>query len=744
MGRRGSRGAEDMRTGRGCPGRRSGRGGRSGRAGRGAQAGRRTRLILSAVLAFVLLVPLSGPALSAQPLPSQPRSSVFSDVFGDKAFYFDFLGSIGIFSGDRGPGGPARPEGVLTRSEFAVIVVRLLGAEAAAARLAGDEPPFADAGETPAWARGAVNYCAAQDILRGSPGPDGSAPLLRPLAPVQGAESLAMLIRALDNDRGLTGYWPSNYMLRAYEIGLLTVPDDPRSWRTIGPVTELTRAQMALLTYNAFFCGRGYDPAYAGSPEALRRPSLASGRTGYGQVRDVDPARRVLELVGGQFLPLAGRVTLYGSSSFEGLLGRRVFYARAGSGEVAYLRAPGTPGAVEGVVARAAGRSPADGLDLVLADGGRTLPVSRSALVRLNGSLHEPSDPLPDLPLTGALVRAVTEDGLATYLDLTAYDIPEALLLRWDPPPAAPDAEGAAGSWGTGGTRSVGEATGGVRGTVTLRLASGEVVTLTVPAEARLQRGGDPVALEDLRELSVVAAATRGCAGKEALLIRVGPGSFVRTLLEVATSYTSPGEFVTEVVVPSPGGEPVDYPVEPWVLPELERLTPGEDIRLTLNWAGRVTYIGDHGPCAGHPTLVKIERVLERTGSLLVTVDHRGQAYTLEAGPATVSASSFSPGSLGRINVGPDGQVIAFIPLTLDAAFYEIYYVGEDTLGLGRHGRFWAVGSGDLVVYESLPGAPTLAGAYLGLDALRPGDIVFVDNPSAPSVLLIYRPTAGG
>jgi hypothetical protein len=656
---------------------------------------------------------------------------VFSDVTSaDKAFYFDFLGSLGVFNGDAGPGGPARPEALLTRAEFAAVVVRLLEAEGEAAALADRELAFADAAEIPEWARGVVAYCAGRGILRGSPGADGRV-CLRPRAPVQGAEAIAMLIRALGNDEDLTGQWPGNYLVRAYEVGL--IKEEPAGWRTIELLSQITRAQMALLAYNAFFVGRGYSPAAAGETDRFGLPPLAAGRTGYGQVVALDAAARRVEFADGKALELAPRVTVVGSPSFEGLLGRVVFYARGREGQVVYLRASGRAGFVEGEIAAAGG---GEALEVFLTDG-RVVPVPESAVIHVNGEVHDDAAFILGEGAAGAGLWAVTEDGAAAYVRVEVQDIRDALLLRWDQ-----------GDRADGGPEA--GAPSGSPDTLTLELSSGEVVVVEVDPGAVMLKDGTPVGLTDLRELSVVSVATAGARGRRVVRLEVVDESRVTTVLDVVTRYTAPDEWTLLLVVPSPMAEPVTLEVD------LARVDPpdggwpvGEAVRLVLDSAGRVVHVGEPGPSPGRPALVKVERLVPLGDELLVTFDHRGQAHTFCASappgtaPVPPSGSSFPVGAVGRVNVSPDGRVVSFTAMSLKGEWYEVYAVGEGRLGLGRRGVWWEVPARDIVVYAADPDVEGGLGPYVDWRTLRLGDVVRADDPYSPSWLVLYRTKPG-
>src|SRR5690606_32017391 len=102
----------------------------------------------------------------------------------------------------------------LTRQQFAVVVVRALGATNVASNLSNFVTRFADNDQISDWARGAVAYASAR-IVQGYP--DGT---FRPQANVTYAEAYTMLIRALGLEPAVEGPWPIGVLNLAHEIDL--------------------------------------------------------------------------------------------------------------------------------------------------------------------------------------------------------------------------------------------------------------------------------------------------------------------------------------------------------------------------------------------------------------------------------------------------------------------------------------------------------------------------------------------
>src|SRR5690606_4905780 len=165
---------------------------------------RRYRSLIALMVALSMLFAMSVTAGAAP----------FSDVDEDAPYAdaFQLLKDLKIFEGYGD--GTVGPNDNLTREQFAVVVVRALGATNAANNLANFVTHFTDDADISDWARGAVAYASAS-IIQGYP--DGS---FRPQANVTYAEAYTMLIRALDLEAAVKGPWPIGVINLAHEIGL--------------------------------------------------------------------------------------------------------------------------------------------------------------------------------------------------------------------------------------------------------------------------------------------------------------------------------------------------------------------------------------------------------------------------------------------------------------------------------------------------------------------------------------------
>ncbi|WP_028309777.1 S-layer homology domain-containing protein [Desulfitibacter alkalitolerans] len=161
--------------------------------------------------------------------------SRFPDVSGSLANPVERLANLEILQGY--PDGTFRPDGSITRAEFAAVAVRALGLDIAAEASKG-MTKFSDVSASH-WASGFINVATQQGIIVGYP--DGT---FKPEANVTHAEALAMIVRLLGYENTLVGAWPTNYLVKAAQLGLT---------RNVSIVANspATRGQVAIFTNNA-------------------------------------------------------------------------------------------------------------------------------------------------------------------------------------------------------------------------------------------------------------------------------------------------------------------------------------------------------------------------------------------------------------------------------------------------------------------------------------------------------------
>lgn len=149
----------------------------------------------------------------------------------------NYLKKIGIYEGYED--GSLRLERNITRTEFAVLAVRLLG------KL--DEEP-AHKGKTAFkdvsasfWGSGYINLAVANGLLVG----DSGTKLFRPEGQITYAEAATVLVRLLGYEKAVEGTnWPTNFMKKASDLNLTRNI-------SISPDKPITRGDIATLIFNS-------------------------------------------------------------------------------------------------------------------------------------------------------------------------------------------------------------------------------------------------------------------------------------------------------------------------------------------------------------------------------------------------------------------------------------------------------------------------------------------------------------
>ncbi len=117
-------------------------------------------------------------------------NAMYQDLAGDTLAYTAmWLKDRGVYTGKRIAGNLCfEPEGTLTRGEFLVMAMKLLGAEPESARLTSG---FADESKTPAWMRPYIVSAFKSGMVSGVTSPDGM--VFRPSSNLTRAEAAVML-----------------------------------------------------------------------------------------------------------------------------------------------------------------------------------------------------------------------------------------------------------------------------------------------------------------------------------------------------------------------------------------------------------------------------------------------------------------------------------------------------------------------------------------------------------------------
>jgi len=171
--------------------------------------------ILISALVVAMCLGISATAFATTAPAQQPPA--FSDIAGHEAeCALTLLGSLSIYTGDSGLGGPAKPDDPITRAQFCKVVVTAMGRATTAAGLAGLQPTFTDGATIPTWAWGYVNVAVYMGIINGYA--DGS---FGPSNPVTYAEAVTMLIRAVPGHLAQVtpGIWPYNFLFYGVDEG---------------------------------------------------------------------------------------------------------------------------------------------------------------------------------------------------------------------------------------------------------------------------------------------------------------------------------------------------------------------------------------------------------------------------------------------------------------------------------------------------------------------------------------------
>ncbi len=208
------------------------------------------------IMAFLLVLALS--------------LSMYTPVFAENADYTDkaeVLKSLGLFLGtDKG----FELDRAATRAEAAVMVVRILGQEAAAKAGAAGHP-FTD---VPAWASPYVGYLYSNNITKGvSETRFGSAD------PSTAAQYATYLLRALGYDDSKGDFAWDKALSKMRELGIISASDE----RDFSQGASALRGQVAALSYYALFAPlKGterqlLDKLYSADSAVTKQQLIAAG-----------------------------------------------------------------------------------------------------------------------------------------------------------------------------------------------------------------------------------------------------------------------------------------------------------------------------------------------------------------------------------------------------------------------------------------------------------------------------------
>ncbi|MGI6751858.1 MAG: S-layer homology domain-containing protein [Anaerovoracaceae bacterium] len=181
------------------------------------------------------------------------------------------------------PDGTFKPERNVVRGEMAKIADLTIAKDnkisqsqlTTSAKMALDR--FSDLGSGDAWSNWAVDYigyAVEKGILEGYP--DGT---FRPLNPITYNEVAKILVASLGfKEKDLEGTWPSNYMNKAIELGIM-------KGFTYKGEDVAVRGNVAMMVYNGFYAGATEEPI-----EPPKGIDLTQYTAAYGMVNGISEA----------------------------------------------------------------------------------------------------------------------------------------------------------------------------------------------------------------------------------------------------------------------------------------------------------------------------------------------------------------------------------------------------------------------------------------------------------------------
>ncbi|HHY38747.1 MAG TPA: S-layer homology domain-containing protein [Clostridia bacterium] len=682
------------------------------------------RKILVAAVVLSMVLSLVGTGFAAAP---KVVTKVFSDTQGkDCEQAMAMLGGLGIYKGDSGIGGPARPDDPITRAEVAAVVTRMLGKEKTAKAMENYAPPFVDSAKIPSWAWGYVSVASSLGIVKGYP--DGS---FGPNNNVTHAEMLAMLVRALGHDSLVKGVWPTNYIVYGHSLGLTEGVE-------VFANLPATRGEVAIMAANAMEADVYDEVAEKEAAGTLLTGELRSGfesREGTVTKVDVDKSEITIKDADNKdhIEDLASQVVLIGVKDLDELVNLHV-KAVLVSDKVVVIEVTEEANVISGVL----DEIKADKDQIVLEDGTKIDYDPADTDVVINGEEgFDVEDKLVKL-LAGAdadiTVKVVMGEGddkdVAKVIRAEVFDAPDT-YLKSDPDIAETEDED--------NTITVAD----------LVYKSDEVI---VDDDTTITLDGDAAELADLEKDMVVYVATKGAKGilksdtetpvafKIAAYSEAKDGKFVS-----ATKYrVSATEYYYKVKYEV---DDKDYTIRmssKFTLPD--DLHPGDVIKIVLNADGYGRNIVQVTAATNYVKILGVATVSDAVYS--VTVDRAGeeQEYDVAESKRVEVTATAVPGTVGELTLVGD-EVTGYMPIDLvkkgDVAVEFTVVTADADAGVvtvkDADGNYYTSGD-DVVVYKEKKADSKEVGDYIGVAGLSKGDKVYVglDGSKVAWVLLKY------
>lgn len=166
-----------------------------------------TLLLLLAIFTFSLIGEVSAATLSDYVEGNEMRPETISN----NAIYK--LKQLGIIEGY--PEGSLDLDKSISRAEFAKIAVSMAGMESKADEVMNMDSSFNDV-KTEDWFNGFVQVAAAEAYMNGYP-----SGYFKPNEKIKQEEAVTVLLRILGYNDNLEPDWPSNYICKAAQLGIL-------------------------------------------------------------------------------------------------------------------------------------------------------------------------------------------------------------------------------------------------------------------------------------------------------------------------------------------------------------------------------------------------------------------------------------------------------------------------------------------------------------------------------------------
>lgn len=173
-----------------------------------------TKKLMVSLLATVLCLGLLLPGCSLLSVIKAPDA--FTDILGhDAEGELTLLAALGVLDEADGVGGPANPDGTISRAEFVELIITAWGKANMAGALAGLRPNFAD--EVPAQYWGYVNVADYMGVLNGF-----EDATFRADDPLTYADAITMLVRVVSGHAAQVtpiAPWPYDYIFYGVDNG---------------------------------------------------------------------------------------------------------------------------------------------------------------------------------------------------------------------------------------------------------------------------------------------------------------------------------------------------------------------------------------------------------------------------------------------------------------------------------------------------------------------------------------------